>query len=80
MPDATAALAAIRVAHSARGEVWTFLSDAEWDLLADCGSHGDGGARTALADALDACDRMRAAIVTAQTEVGKLAEVPSCPA
>jgi hypothetical protein len=72
MPDPTTALAAIREAHKARSEVWTFLSDAEWDLLAGGGAHGAGGARTALADALDACDRMRAAIITARAEVGKL--------
>lgn len=71
MPDPTTALAAIREAHKARSEVWTFLATAD-DRLSYCGSHGAGGARTALVDALGACDRMRAAIVTAQAEVRKL--------
>jgi hypothetical protein len=73
MPDATAALTAIKAANEARGEAWTALSIAE-ARLSHCGDHGRGGARLALDDALDACDRMRASIVTAQAETGKLGE------
>lgn len=73
MPDPTAAIAAIETANRARGEVWTALATAQ-ARLESCGAHGLGGARLALDDALAACDRTRAAIVTAQAETGKLRE------
>jgi hypothetical protein len=71
MPDATAALAAIEAANQARGEVWISLHAAGHQLTR-CGPPRLSIVRVSLDDALDACDRMRAAIVTAQAEAAKL--------
>ena len=73
MTDPTAALAAIEAANRARGEVWTALATAQ-SRLDSCGSHGLGGARLALDDALRACDQTRSAIIAALAETGKLRE------
>lgn len=71
MADTTATVAAITVAHKARSEVYTLLATAEAGLSSN-GPHRAAVAREALQAALEAADRMRAAIITAQTEIEKL--------
>ena len=68
MTDTSAARTQIETANRASTDIWTALSAADTSL-SQCGDHGLGAARMALADALDACDRTRTAIVNAHAHL-----------
>lgn len=77
MTDPAAALEAIGAANQARADVWTALHTAEYQLT-HASPPNPSVVRVALKQAVEACDRTRAAIITALAEAGKLEEGPQC--
>lgn len=74
--DFAAALAAIEAANKARGDAWASLHLAGTRLGYDPPRLGI--ARQALADALEACDGMQAAIIAAQAALPAPGEEAGC--